>query len=330
MTENISKHLLAPEYRLSDIDHLYEVSHLPIEQLAAMAQQGNSDSAIFSAILSDTKEPVSKKITIPTLDGKASIELLVFRPTDADANTTLPIVYFMHGGGYLLGNARTIIGGAHELINDPQAIVVSVNYRLATQAPYPADIQDAYAGLEYVYDHAAELGGDSTRIVIAGESAGGGLAARLALYNRDKGRVPLLAQVLTYPMLDCRTGTDKQVIPDLFAGEYIWTPAFNRAGWTTLLGGQTIPENEMQYYSAAFAKDVSKLPPALITVGSLDLFCMESLTYAQRMIASGVNVELHTVPGVFHGFDGVLPDSPQTRCYIAKRSDFIRRKFSGK
>ncbi len=224
-----------------------------------------------------------------------------------------------------MGDANTMATKPAVLTNGVQAILVSVNYRLAPKAPFPADLHDAYSGLEYIHDHAAEFGADPTRIVILGESAGGGLAARLALYNREHGRVPLKGQVLTYPMLDCRTGTDKDPMPDTYAGQLVWTPAYNRLGWETLLGGQKLSAKELPYYSVALATDLSKLPPAFIAVGTLDLFCMSCLHYTARLSCAGVNTELHTIPGVFHGFDLLVPDSPQTKLYNELRISQIKR-----
>ncbi len=134
-----------------------------------------------------------------------------------------------------MGDANTMATKPEILTNGLQAILVSVNYRLAPEAPFPADLHDAYSGLKYIHDHAEEYGADPTRIVILGESAGGGLAARLALYNRDHGTVPLCGQALTYPMLDSRTGSPEDPMPDPFAGQLVWTPAYNQLGWKTLL-----------------------------------------------------------------------------------------------
>ncbi len=268
--------------------------------------------------------PGSRKVTITGMDGN-SIDLYIWQPTTLTRKGPLPILYFIHGGGYLMGDANTMATKPEVLTNGLQAILVSVNYRLATVAPFPADLHDAYSGLEYIHDHAAEYGADQSRIVILGESAGGGLAARLALYNRDHGRVPLCGQALTYPMLDCRTGSDKDPMPDPYAGQLVWTPAYNQLGWKTLLGGQKLDQSQLPYFSASLATDLTGLPPAFIAVGTLDLFCMSCLNYTARLTCAGVNAELHTIPGVFHGFDMLVPDSPQTTLYNQLRIARIKR-----
>ncbi len=313
--EFTSKHLIAKEYQLPIIDKIFEACQLPFDKNPFVGMIGQSENL-----------PGSRKVTITGMDGN-SIDLYIWQPTALTRKGPLPILYFMHGGGYLMGDANTMATKPEVLTDGLQAILVSVNYRLATVAPFPADLHDAYSGLEYIYDHASEYGADPTRIVILGESAGGGLAARLALYNRDHGRVPLCGQALTYPMLDSRTGTDKDPMPDPYAGQLVWTPAYNRLGWNTLLKGQNLPENELPYYSASLATDLSNLPPAFIAVGTLDLFCMSCLNYTARLTCAGVNTELHTIPGVFHGFDLLVPDSPQTKLYNQLRIAQIKRMF---
>ncbi len=310
-----SKHLIAKEYQLPIIDKIFEACQLPFDK-----------NPYVSVLGAGQKLPGSQKVTITGMDGN-NIDLYIWRPTELTRKGPLPILYFMHGGGYLMGDANTMATKPEILTNGLQAILVSVNYRLAPEAPFPADLHDAYSGLKYIHDHAEVYGADPTRIVILGESAGGGLAARLALYNRDHGTVPLCGQALTYPMLDCRTGTDKDPMSDPYAGQLVWTPAYNRLGWKTLLGGQKLPENELPYYSASLATDLSNLPPAFIAVGTLDLFCMSCLNYTARLTCAGVNTELHTIPGVFHGFDLLVPDSPQTKLYNQLRIAQIKRMF---
>lgn len=313
--EFTSKHLIAKEYQLPILDKIFEACQLPFDKNPFVSMLGGGQ-----------KLPGSQKVTITGMDGN-SIDLYIWRPTELTRKGPLPILYFMHGGGYLMGDANTMATKPEVLTNGLQAILVSVNYRLATVAPFPADLHDAYSGLEYIHDHASEYGADPTRIVILGESAGGGLAARLALYNRDRGRVALCGQALTYPMLDSRTGTDKDPMPDPYAGQLVWTPAYNRLGWDTLLGGQKLPENELPFSSASLATDLSNLPPVFIAVGTIDLFCMSCLDYTARLSYAGVNTELHTIPGVFHGFDLLGPNSPQTLLYNQLRIAQIKRMF---
>lgn len=267
------------------------------------------------------------KITVPASDGQPAVDLYVYRPKNAAGK--LPVIYFIHGGGYIMGNARQNNATLADLAERNQAAVVSVEYRLATKAPFPADLDDAYRGLRHLYRHADALGFDGKRIILMGESAGGGLAARLALYTRDQGEIKPAGQVLIYPMLDYRTGTAESPYRNPYAGEFVWTAASNRFGWQKLRGGQRINAKQMPYFSPALAQDLSGLPPTFIAVGDLDLFVNEDVDYANRLIQAGVATELHVIPGVFHAFEIFVPDSPQTAQYRELRRRAIQGMLQG-
>ena len=159
-----------------------------------------------------------------------------------------PVIYFIHGGGYHFCNVSTDADRIQRVADGSSAIVVSPDYTLTLDPSYkyPMELEEVYAGLLYVYEHADELHVDKDNIVIEGESAGGGLTARLALYNRDRGCVPLKGQVLIYPMLDYRTGGKEDIYKNEYAGEYIWTKENNVFGWEKLIEGQEqkLPEEE--------------------------------------------------------------------------------------
>lgn len=254
------------------------------------------------------------------------MDLHVFRPK-ADIEGKAPVIYFIHGGGYIMGNARMKNASLFDLAERSRAVVLSVEYRLATDAPFPADIDDAYHGLSHVFDQAEELGFDRRKIVIMGESAGGGLAARLALKTRDLGKYHPAGQVLIYPMLDHRTGTQASPYRNPYAGEFIRTTRLNRLGWNTLRGGQKIPARQMPYFSAATARNLRGLPRTFLMVGTLDLFANEDIDYANRLIQAGVPTDLLLIDGVYHVFEMAQPGSPQTQRYLNARTDAIRRMF---
>ncbi len=160
-----------------------------------------------------------------------------------------------------------------------------------------------------------------------GESAGGGLAARLALKVRDKGEFNLKGQVLVCPMLDYRTGTDDDPYNNPFSGEFIWSRKSNQLGWQMLRAGQSIPADEMPYYSASMATDMSGLPRTFLAVGSLDLFVNENLDYANRLIKAGVPTDMLVFNGVAHGIEAVSYDSPEARRYMNARAEIIKTMF---
>ena len=195
-------------------------------------------------------------------------------------------------------------------------VIVSVDYRLAPETPHPGPVEDCYAGLAWTFAHAGELGIDPARVGVAGESAGGGLAASLALLARDRGEHRLAFQHLTYPMLDDRT-----CITDVHphTGAFIWTPHNNRFGWSALLGHDPGGQAVSPYAAAARAEDLSGLPPTFIATGALDLFLDEDIDYARRLIRAGVPTELHVYPGAFHGFD----IHPTAAVAVAARADRV-------
>ena len=180
------------------------------------------------------------------------------------------------------------------------AVVVSVNYRLAPEDPFPAGVEDCYAGLKWMADNAAELGIDPERIAIGGQSAGGGLAAATALLARDRGGPALCFQLLDIPELDDRLETPSMQ-------QFIDTPLWNRPNairsWSWYLGSDDAPgSDDVSYYAApARCEDLSGLPPTFVAVMEFDPLRDEGLTYAMRLLEAGVSTELHAYPGTFHG-----------------------------
>ena len=248
--------------------------------------------------------------TIPGPDGAPHIAVRIYRPESGEG--PFGCIYHIHGGGYVAGAAKEMEFAIRPLAGALGCVIVSVDYRLAPEAVFPAAIEDCYAGLAWTFAHADALGIDTNRIGVMGESAGGGLAAALALMARDRGEYALKFQCLTYPMLDDRTCT-RQAHPT--AGQFVWTGASNRFGWTSLLGCEPGGEGVSPYASAARAEDLAGLPPTCILTGTLDLFVDEDIDYARRLIAAGVPTELHVYPGAFHGFDFMpgIPVSDQAR-----------------
>jgi acetyl esterase/lipase len=222
------------------------------------------------------------------------------------------------GGGYLHIHGGGYIGGQVEM-SDPLntmiaaklgAVVLTVDYRLAPEHPVPAPLDDCYAGLAWLHNNAEELGIDTKRIAVGGESAGGGLAASLAIHARDKGEFPVCHQHLTYPMLDNLTGSEAQP-GDPLVGEFVWTRESNQFGWDCYLGDQ----EPVAPFVPSRVKSVEGLPPTWMFTAALDLFRDENIEYAQRLYAAGIATELIVMPGACHGFQ-FLPGTSLSQSYI--------------
>jgi acetyl esterase/lipase len=225
-----------------------------------------------------------------------------------------PVLLHLHGGGYVVGAPIAFIPGVLRYAKPAGCLVVSVDYRLAPETKFPGSLNDNYAALLWVYRNADELGIDPKRIALCGESAGGGHAAALAIHARDRGEVPILFQLLIYPMLDDRTGSTRPVPPSI--GQIGWGAGSNRFGWTSLLGVPAGSAKVPYGASPARVENLAGLPPAFIGVGAIDLFVDEDVEYARRLIDAAVPTELLVVPGAYHAFDLMVPEAQISKAFI--------------
>ena len=260
----------------------------------------------------------------PGPDGAPDVMVRLYRPASLPANA--PALYWIHGGGMVVGNVQMndpyCAGVAAEL----NVLVASVEYRLAPEHPFPAPIEDCYAGLRWLASSADELGLDRSRLAIGGGSAGGGLAAALALIARDRAEVEVCFQLLVYPMLDDRNTTrSSQAIVD----PRVWNRASNLAGWHAYLAGDAGGDDVSPYAAPARATELAGLPPAYINVGTLDLFVDEDITYAQALLAANVPTELRVYPGAFHGSPSMAPDAEISRRWRRDELSALDRALNG-
>lgn len=265
---------------------------------------------------------VRRDVTVPGPAGAPDVGLVIYTPPGSGP---FPCIYHMHGGGYVSGSPGILEFMHRPLAETLGCVIVSVDYRLAPETCFPGNIEDCYAGLAWTAAHAGALIIDSARIGVMGESAGGGLAAALALLARDRGEIPLAFQALTFAMLDDRTCTRP---PHPFAGEFLWTAHNNRYGWVSLLGHEPGAPETSPYAAPARATDLAALPPTVILIGALDLFLDENVDFARRLIGAGVATELHVYPGAFHGFDAWSEASVSRRA-LADRTRALRRLTTG-
>jgi acetyl esterase/lipase len=258
--------------------------------------------------------------SVPGPNGAPEVSLLICQPTSATG--PVAAVYYTHGGGMVMADNR---GGIPEVLDWARELglaVVSVEYRLAPETPHPGPVEDCYAGLVWTAEHAEELGIDPARILVAGSSAGGGLAAALSLMARDRGGPALVGQMLMCPMLDDRNDT---VSAQQMTGLGVWDRTSNDTGWTALLGDARGGPDVSPYAAPARATDLSALPPAFIDVGSAETFRDEDVTYASRIWQAGGIAELHVWPGGFHGYYDMVPQAHISRETRAARVRWLRQ-----
>jgi acetyl esterase/lipase len=267
-----------------------------------------------------------EELMVPGGGGDPDVALLVMRPKRSDAATPLPGLYFIHGGGMIAGNNRSGIDWVLEWMAAIPMVAVSVDYRLAPEHPHPAPVEDCYSGLEWVGNHVVELGIDPHRLVIAGGSAGGGLAAATALVARDRGSPDVRGQMLVCPMIDDRAITPSSTE---LIGEGVWDSISNATGWSSLLGLAAGGPGVSPYAAPARATDLSGLPSAFIEAGSVETFRDESVDYASRIWQAGGQAEVHIWPGGCHGFDELIPDAPLSREARIARINWLRRILAG-
>ncbi len=243
------------------------------------------------------------------------VPLRIYRPRGVEGD--LPGILYLHGGGFCIGSIDTEHAGSVILALTLQAVVVSVDYRLAPEHPYPAGLEDCYTGLQ----HLAGLHGvDASRLAVHGQSAGGGLAAATALLARDRGGPALRFQSLSIPELDDRLETSSMIT---FTDTPMWSRAQAVKSWEYYLGGQ-----EADGYAApARMEDLAGLPAAYVVTCELDPLRDEGITYAMRLLAAGVSVELHTYPGTFHGAQ-LVRDADVVRRMESEHLDALRRALN--
>jgi acetyl esterase/lipase len=280
------------------------VSTIAIGTLSAEVLPARREVALIPPMeLSDRVE--RKDYVVP---GDPDVVIRVHRPVGIEG--PLPCFYAIHGGGYVLGSYVSDDARFDAWCPEFRCVGVSVDYRLSPETPYPGPLEDCYLGLKWVYDHHDEIGVDPGHIGIGGVSAGGGLAAGLALLARDRGEVPLRFQYLDCPMLDDRQTTPSSQVDGL----YVWSRESNAFGWRSYLGDLYGSPDVPAYAAAARATDLTGLPPAYVGVGGVDGFRDENIEYALRLNQAGVPADLHVFSGAPHGIH-IFAEVPVAKRY---------------
>jgi acetyl esterase/lipase len=252
------------------------------------------------------------------LDEPITVSLLRPRGTSEPR----PAILFAHSGGFMFGDRFSGVGPLLHWVERLGGILVAPEYRLAPEFPDPYPREDVYAALEWVATNAERVGVRRDRILIAGASCGGGLAAGVALAARDRGGPALCGQVLDYPMLDDR---GIALSTRQFDGVGVWDRVSNETGWTALLGSERGGPNVSEYAAPARATDLRRLPPAFIDVGTAEIFRDEAVAYATALWEAGGDAELHVWAGGFHAFDIFAPHTALSRGMIRTRDAWVER-----
>ena len=298
----------------ADLGPLLEVSALlPKPAVGDVAARRVSAKAMFDRLAA--ARPAVPQVHTERFEAIAEdgtpVPMCWYRSATASGAAAL----YLHGGGMIYG--LDIVGALYDsavrsYVAASGVSMLMPDYRVAPEHPYPTPVQDCYAALGWLTEHATELGVDPARIAVMGDSAGGGLAAGVSLLARDRGGPAIAAQLLIYPMLDDRTPAPDSALAPLLT----WSHEDNRTGWGALLPG----DGEVPAYAApARESDVSGLPPTYVDVGDLDLFHTEAIGYATLLKAFGVPTELHVLPGCPHAFEALAPNSPVSQQVIAER-----------
>jgi acetyl esterase/lipase len=308
--------LIDPEARVP-LEQLLEAMPGGFNAIPDIVQRRATVEAMLAGIeVPDNPNVTKEDRTVPGPEGEPDVSVRVYRPRNSVGS--LPGIFFIHGGGMILGNVQGEDPVATLICDQVGAIVVSVEYRLSPEHPHPAPVEDCYAGLKWMAANAAELGFDPDRLGIYGGSAGGGLAIATALLARDRGGPALKFMMPIYPMIDdTNTTASSQEIVDIG----IWDREGNIQAWEWYLGGKPAD----QYAAPTRAADVSGLPPAFIDVGTVDLFRDEDIAFGQRLMQAGVPVEMHIHPGSYHAAETFAADAAMSQRIWALRIDALKR-----
>jgi acetyl esterase/lipase len=296
----------------------FDLSDIPATRamVDAMLEAVNAEAPAIHGVAVEDRRVASHEAGV-------EVPVRIYRPDGASG--ALPVLVWMHPGGYVIGGIAMDDITLRQLAKDIGCAIVSVDYRLAPEHPYPAALEDCYGVLQWVGRQAEEQGFDAGRIAIGGASAGGGLAAGLALAARDRDGVKPAFQLLIYPDIDDRgiEPASESVPENLF-----WSRENTRAGWNAYLAGKEDSPGVPAYAAAARAADLKGLPDAFIGVGTADMLLDENIDYAERMSAAGVAVELRVYPGAFHAFDAFAPMTRVAQAFAADRGEALRRAFA--
>lgn len=292
------KHRIDPELR----DILEVIPKLDLSKLQETREQIKQMGEAMHVPYEDSIEVID--LAIDSYETNYQVPIRLYKPKGATEN--VPGLIWIHSGGFVLGNLDWENNICQRIVRDVGCTVLSVDYRLAPEFPYPTPLEDCYSALKWFAENAEEYGVDANTIGVAGASAGGGLTAGLALLARDRKGPNIVFQMPLYPMINDRNNTPSNIE---IQENLVWNHELNEGAWNMYLAGENGKENVPIYAAPARATDLTNLPPAYIAIGQLDPFRDETLTYVTKLCQAGVDVEFHLYPGAFHGFENVAPNA---------------------
>jgi acetyl esterase/lipase len=274
--------------------------------------------AMMGTTLATDDRVTVENTDIPGPDGAPPVGVRIYTPKSS--GSALPALVYFHGGAFVIGDLYTEEHRCLRLAADGGCVVVSVDYRLAPENPFPAGVEDCYTALGWVTAHARELGVDGDRIAVGGASAGGALSAAVALMARDRGTFALALQLLIYPVIDDRMETASM---RAFSTTPVWNSGSNAQMWDHYLG---VKRDYVSNYAApGRCTDLSDLPPAYVMTAEFDPLRDEGIAYAQRLMQAGIPTELHCFTGACHGFDILAPTIELSRRAVDEQVSAVVR-----
>jgi acetyl esterase/lipase len=276
--------------------------------------------ALLPLLLPKPKLPAG--ITIEKLKTVEGLSLRIYTPA---GQRTRAAMLYIHGGGMMIGSPAMDDALLASTAAELDIVIVSPDYRLAPENPYPAPMDDCQSAWSWIQQNLLQRGIDGNRIAIGGESAGGGLAAGLVLRTHDEGGPQPVAQWLFCPMLDDRTALDRS-LDDI--DHFVWNNKMNLVGWRSYLGKSFGTDQVSAYAAPARREDLRGLPKAWIGVGDVELFFEENKAYASKLTSAGVPCQLEIVPGAPHAFEGLAPDSELAKDYLAEAKSWLKAALS--
>ena len=308
---------------LAAFKELWGDTAMDLDDLEGARQTHDAMSAQRNSAADEIEGVNTHREIIRNSDLGVEVVAYVHQPSQASEAPRRAMLH-IHGGGYVTGRASHAEPQLRLLAKQFDCLIVSVDYRLAPEHPFPAALYDCFSTLQWLHSRADKLNIDAAKIIVLGESAGGGLAAGLSMYARDHSDIKIAQQILLYPMLDYR---NTAALAEGESDTIVWSRQNNIIGWGAYMG-EGVDESMLAYASPSYAKDSSGLPPTYACIGDIDLFCQETIDYIELLRDAEVITELDVYPGAYHAFQVVVPDAAVSQTCLKKLDQILAQAFA--